>query len=84
MGEGPRAPGAHEGTAGVKNALDALDWVHLAVTEGSVVQVGEYSSIALHAIRRSIEYMNKLIALQQCQGRPAPTTSSKRKMWSKR
>ena len=60
-GKDPQAPGTHEGAAGVRNTLDALDWLHLAVTEGSLAQMEEYSNIALQAARRSVEYMNRLI-----------------------
>ena len=60
-GKDPQAPGAHEGAAGVRNTLDALDWFHLAVTEGSLAQMGEYSTVALQAARRSTQYMSRLI-----------------------
>ena len=69
-GKDPQAPGAHEGAAGVRNTLDALDWFHLAVTEGSLAQMGEYSSIALQAARRSVEYMNRLIQWISQEPRP--------------
>ncbi|CAE7619121.1 unnamed protein product [Symbiodinium necroappetens] len=60
-GRDPDAPGAHEGTASIRNALDALDWSHLAVEEGSIVQIGETLQQALGAVQRCRGYMETLM-----------------------
>ena len=61
-GKDPEVPGAHEGIAGIKNALDAMDWCHLAVEEGNLAQIEETLQIAVQAIQRSRNYMDMLIA----------------------
>ena len=60
-GRDPAAPGAHEGVASIRNAIDALDWLHLAVEEGGVAQIEETLEQALQAIRRTRGYMDSLI-----------------------
>ena len=60
-GKDPEAPGAHEGVAGLRNALDALDWCHLAVEEGSIAQIGETLQQATAAVKRSRGYMDSLL-----------------------
>ena len=57
----PQAPGAPEGAAAVRHALDALEWTNLVVSEGSVAQTSEYLAVARHAVRRSAGYMTTLI-----------------------
>ncbi|CAE7527033.1 unnamed protein product [Symbiodinium necroappetens] len=61
-GKDPAVPGAHEGIAGIKNALDAMDWCHLAVEEGNIAQIEETLQIAMQATQRSRNYMDMLIA----------------------
>ncbi|CAE7913948.1 unnamed protein product [Symbiodinium necroappetens] len=61
-GKDPEVPGAHEGIAGIKNALDAMDWCHLAVEEGNIAQIEETLQIAVQATQRSRNYMDMLIA----------------------
>ena len=58
----PDAPGAHEGIAGIRNALDAMDWANLAVEEGGIAQIGETLLIASEAAQLSKTYMDTLIA----------------------
>ena len=75
-GKDPNAPGAHEGVAGVRNALDALDWLHLAIEEGNVAQIGETITVALQAVQRTRGYMETLIhwlrsKFQDTSGSPA-------------
>ena len=58
----PDAAGAHEGMAGIRNALDAMDWAHLAVEEGNIAQIGETLLIATEAAQRSKGYMDTLMS----------------------
>ena len=58
----PEALGAQEGIAGVRNALDAMDWAHLAVEEGGIAQIGETFLVASEATQRSRTYMDTLMA----------------------
>ena len=60
-GRDPQAPGAHEGAAAIRNALNALDWLHLAIEEGNVAQIGETIAEALHAVQRTRGYMEALL-----------------------
>ena len=62
-GKDPEAPGAHEGAASIRNALDALDWCHMAVEEGSIMQTGETLHQALQAVQRCRGYMDALLKL---------------------
>ncbi|OLP85735.1 hypothetical protein AK812_SmicGene33236 [Symbiodinium microadriaticum] len=60
-GRDPQAPGAHEGAAAIRNALNALDWLHLAIEEGNVAQIGDTIAEALHAVQRTKGYMEALL-----------------------
>ena len=71
------APGVHEALACIRNALDALDWAHLAVEEGSILQTGETLHIALQALQKGQNHMEAFIKwvnqiTQSHSGEPPP------------
>ena len=83
-GKDPEVPGAHEGIAGIKNALDAMDWCHLAVEEGNIAQIEETLQIAVQATQRSRNYMDMLIAWIQSRFEDNAGSPPKRKKTSER
>ena len=51
--------------AAIRNALDAIDWLDLAVEEGNVAQIEDTLHIAVQAVQRSRQYMESLITWLQ-------------------
>ena len=80
----PSALGAHEGMAGIRNALDAMDWAHLAVEEGGVAQIGETLLIAADATLRSKNYMDTLMTWLRARLEDNPASPVKRQRTSER
>ena len=81
----PEAPGVHEAIACIKNGLDALDWAHLAIEEGSILQTGETLHIALQALRRSrhhvdefLQWARKTMQLQNVEPPPKRSRTTER------
>ena len=80
----PEALGAHEGIAGIRNALDAMDWAHLAVEEGGIAQIGETLLIASEATQRSKAYMDTLMVWLRARFEDNPGSPVKRQRTSER